>query len=156
MANEPLTVGQAAKRTGLTPRAVRLYEARGLLLPVARTEVGYRVYSEHDIQLLRFIGQSRALGLRLMEIREIINLRRNGTPPSDEVLALLERRVDDIDERVSSLRSLRRSLGEVLETVRTSVRRGEDVRLCRLVGKEDAASGVKHAARGGVPARARR
>jgi hypothetical protein len=57
-----LTVGQAARRAGLTAKAVRLYEARGLLPPAERTSSGYRCYTEHDIRLLRFIRQARDLG----------------------------------------------------------------------------------------------
>lgn len=133
MSVERLTISEAAKRSGLSPRALRLYEERGLLPSVQRTEAGYRIYTDHDVRLLRFIRQSRAMGLRLAEIREIIDLRRNGAPPTDEVLALLQRRLRDIDEKVSALQSLRRSLGEVMDVVKTNARRGEDVRLCRVL-----------------------
>jgi DNA-binding transcriptional MerR regulator len=130
---ERLTVGEAAKRTGLSPRALRLYETRGLLPAVQRTEAGYRMYTDHDLQLLRFIRRSRALGLRLVDIRQIIDLRRNGTPPSDQVLSLLHRRLRDIDERMAALQDLRRGLGEVMDIVLTSANRGEEVRLCRVL-----------------------
>jgi MerR family transcriptional regulator, copper efflux regulator len=133
MSVERLTVSEAAKRTGLSPRALRLYEARGLLPSVRRTEAGYRIYTDHDLQLLRFIRQSRAVGLRLAEIRQIIDLRRDGTPPGDEVLALLQRRLREIDEKMSALQSLRHTLGEVMDVVRTNARRGEEVRLCRVL-----------------------
>jgi DNA-binding transcriptional MerR regulator len=75
-----LTIGEAARRAGLTPKAIRLYEARGLLPPVERTEAGYRLYSEHDLRALRFIRQARAIGLGLDEIHTIMALRRAGIP----------------------------------------------------------------------------
>jgi MerR family copper efflux transcriptional regulator len=69
-----LTIGEVAKQTGLSPKAIRLYEADGLIPPPERTQAGYRTYDQHDVALLRFIGQARALDLRLEEIKEILDL----------------------------------------------------------------------------------
>lgn len=71
---ETMTVGQAATASGLSPKAVRLYEKRGLIGPVERTDSGYRTYSADDVALLTFIRRAKSLGLRLDEIRQIIDL----------------------------------------------------------------------------------
>ncbi len=55
-----LTIGQAAAAAGLTRKAVRVYEAKGLLPPTARTMTGYRLYSARDIEVLIFILSSRS------------------------------------------------------------------------------------------------
>lgn len=49
------TVGKAAQAAGLSAKAVRLYEAKGLLAEAPRTDAGYRVYTDEDIAILRFI-----------------------------------------------------------------------------------------------------
>ncbi|WP_233520346.1 MerR family transcriptional regulator [Prauserella sp. PE36] len=75
-----MTVGQVAAAAGLTRKAVRLYEYRGLLPPVPRTPACYRLYDQADVETLTFIRHARALDLSLDEIRTILTLRRDGTP----------------------------------------------------------------------------
>lgn len=65
-------IEQVAARTGLTKRTLRYYEEIGLLAPPTRTEGGYRLYSEQDIQHLELIKRLRdLLGFSLAEIREM-------------------------------------------------------------------------------------
>lgn len=54
-----LTIGPAAKAAGVTRKAVRVYEAKGLLPDPQRTAAGYRLYSDHDVARLRFIRRAR-------------------------------------------------------------------------------------------------
>jgi DNA-binding transcriptional MerR regulator len=128
-----LTIGEVARRAGLTRRAVRLYEARGLLPPVERTESGYRLYSEHDLRALRFIRQARAVGLSLQEIHTIMMLRRAGIPPSEDIVALLQARFGEIERQISELQSLRHTLADVLDAATSRAHRGEQPRLCRIL-----------------------
>ena len=136
-----LTVGQAARRAGLTAKAVRLYEARGLLPPTERTSSGYRCYTEHDIQLLRFIRQARDLGLSLAEIRTIIGLRRGETPPGREVIALLQSHLDAIDQKISNLESLRHAMTGVLHAAATHADQTDLVPVCQIIGPGASARG---------------
>jgi MerR family copper efflux transcriptional regulator len=128
-----LTVGQAATRAGLTAKAVRLYEARGLLPPSERTSSGYRCYTEHDIQLLRFIRQARDLGLSLAEIRTIIGLRRGETPPGREVITVLQAHLDAIDHKISSLQNLRQAMTGVLHAAAAHADQDDLVPLCQII-----------------------
>lgn len=104
------TVGKAAREAGLSAKAVRLYEAKGLLPEAQRTESGYRTYTDDDVTVLRFIRQAKTLGLSLGEIRDILDLRRGGTTPCQHVTALLDQRIRDIDRAITELRQLRRTL----------------------------------------------
>lgn len=133
-----LTIGEAARRAGLSAKAVRLYEARGLLPPVERTKAGYRRFTEHDLRALRFIRQARAVGLGLAEIHTIMALRRAGIPPSEDIIALLQARFGDIERELAELQSLRQALGDVLDTVISTAHRGEDARLCRILDQAPA------------------
>lgn len=133
MDDRDITVGEAARRAGVSPKAVRLYEARGILPPAERTESGYRTYSEHDVEILRFVRRARALGLRLEEIRRVIDLQRGGAQPCGTVLQLLERHLREIDRTMADLRALRKDLVRALEAAKSSVRRGEDVVVCPII-----------------------
>jgi DNA-binding transcriptional MerR regulator len=105
-----VTVGLAARRSGLTPKAVRLYEARGLLPPARRSDSGYRVYSDHDVEVLRFIRQARALSLSLEEIKEILDVRRRGACPCGTVTQLLDQHLERVNRALGDLEALRRTL----------------------------------------------
>lgn len=70
--DEYLRIEQVSARTGLTKRTLRYYEEIGLLAPPTRTEGGYRLYSQDDIQHLERIKRLKELlGFSLAEIREI-------------------------------------------------------------------------------------
>ena len=67
-------IGQASERSGVSARMLRHYEGLGLLSGVARTESGYRQYTEADIHSLRFIKRARDLGFSMAEITELLGL----------------------------------------------------------------------------------
>ncbi|KRD46324.1 MerR family transcriptional regulator [Acidovorax sp. Root275] len=62
-----MRIGELAHRTGTTPKAIRLYESRGLLGSVARAG-SYRHYGEADVARVLLIRQAQALGFRLSEL----------------------------------------------------------------------------------------
>lgn len=103
------TVGEAAEAAGVTARAIRLYEARGLILRLDRTTSGYRLLSEADVATLVFIRQARSLGLSLEATTEIIELAAEA-PPCERTRALLAERVTEIDATIADLRHLRRTI----------------------------------------------
>jgi DNA-binding transcriptional MerR regulator len=118
------TVGAAAKAVGVSAKAVRIWEAKGLLPPPARTEAGYRLFSDDDIAILRFILRARTLGLTLPEIKDVLDLHRQGTAPCDQVTVLLDQHIRDIDRAIADLQALRTSLAAALKAARIDRRRG--------------------------------
>ena len=128
-----LTIGQAAQESGLTPKAIRLYETRGLIPEPDRTQSGYRTYTAEDVAILNFIRQARAVGLKLAEIKRVLDLQQSGAQPCDTVLTLVEERVREIDERMANLRALRATLVRVRNAARDSRERGDDAVVCRLI-----------------------
>jgi DNA-binding transcriptional MerR regulator len=128
-----LTIGEVAKQTGLSPKAIRLYEAHGLISPTVRTQAGYRTYDQHDLALLRFVSQARALDLRLKEVKEILDLQQASGQPCGRVLELLDTHIRDIDHTIGALRQLRATLARARDTAKASSQRGEDAVVCRLI-----------------------
>lgn len=116
MLNDMLTVGEAAKASGLSAKAVRLYETKGLLPPAQRTTAGYRLYTDDDVAVLRFIRRAKTLGLTLAEIGDILAIRRGGTLPCHHVLTVLDQRIADIDRTITELHQLRRTLTRTRDT----------------------------------------
>jgi len=64
-------IGEVAKITGASHRAIRLYEDRGLI-PAPTRQGSYRMYSDHDLFLVHVIKQSQAIGFKLSELKELL------------------------------------------------------------------------------------
>jgi MerR family copper efflux transcriptional regulator len=112
----PVTIGRAAAAAGLSPKAVRLYEARGLLPMAARTAAGYRLYTDTDIARMRFIAAARELGLHIDQISEILATAHDGQPPCATTRAILDQRISEIDEVINRLTDLRSTLAAARNT----------------------------------------
>lgn len=140
-----MTVGAAAEAAGVSAKAVRLWESKGLLPPAERTEAGYRLFTDEDVAVLRFIRQAKALDLSLAEIKNILDLQRGGATPCSRVTELLDTHIAGIDRTLADLRQLRRTLTAVQRAARESQRRGEDAVVCRIIEKAPAAQDLVRA-----------
>ncbi|MDI3422277.1 heavy metal-responsive transcriptional regulator [Streptomyces luteolus] len=128
-----LTVGRIAARTGLSPKAVRLYEANGLIDPPERTASGYRTYTDDAVPVLGFIRQAQALGLSLKEIKDILDLQRRGEQPCALVTDLLDQHLADIEHRIADLKALRTTLKRARAQADQAVGRGDEALVCHII-----------------------
>ena len=127
------TVSQATQQAGVTRKAIRTWEDKGLLPPAERTEAGYRLFTGDDIAVLRFIRQARTLGLTLAEINDILGLQRGGAQPCGGVTQLLDAHIDQIDRTLAELRQLRRTLLGARHIADQTRRAGGDAVVCRII-----------------------
>ncbi len=109
-----LRIGEVAQRTGLTAPTIRYYESIGLLRAPARSESGYRRYSEETVDELAFIKKGQALGFSLDELGEILALSRSGRPPCTHVLTMARRHLAAVEERIRQFRRFRDQLSAEL------------------------------------------
>lgn len=114
MAEGGLFIGKVAERAKMNPRTIRYYETIGLLPAPQRGNNRYRIYSAGAVEILQFIRKAQGLGLRLSEIKELVELRRTGQQPCVHVQALAERKIADLDERLKDLAALRKNLKDLL------------------------------------------
>lgn len=104
-----LKIGEVARRFGLNVRTLRYYEDIGLLPASGRTESGYRVYGDEDVERLRFIVQAKRVGFSLDEIAEVLRLGRHGRA-CPYVRATLARHLAALDEQIAELGRVRADL----------------------------------------------
>ena len=116
-------VGELARRTGLSVRALRYYDEIGLLSPSRRTEGGHRQYTAGDVVRLQRIKSLRALGFSLREIGEYLD---GAEVPLEEVI---ESHLARLRERIE----LQRRLCDRLEQVAARLRSGEEISSERFV-----------------------
>jgi DNA-binding transcriptional MerR regulator len=75
MSSDLHQIGEVAERVGLSLRTVRYYEEQGLLFPATRTDGGFRLYAEEQIERLAVIKQMKPLGFTVQEMRELLHAR---------------------------------------------------------------------------------
>jgi DNA-binding transcriptional MerR regulator len=114
MAREGLLIGEVAARTGVSRKAVRLYEAAGILPATRRTAAGYRVFEPDTEATLAFVTRARRLGFGLGEIRNIVAIKRSGRTPCAHVREVVRRKARDLDAMLADLQALRRRLRRML------------------------------------------
>ena len=103
-------ISDLARQTGVSSAAIRYYEVLGLLPRPQRAANNYRQYTEADVERLRMISSSRSLGFSLNEIGEILQSMEAGLAPCRRVDNMIERRLNEIDQRIGDLRALRQAL----------------------------------------------
>jgi DNA-binding transcriptional MerR regulator len=67
-----MQIGEVADRTGLSLRTIRYYEEVGLVVPSARSQGGFRLYTQPDVDRLGVIKRMKPLGFQLEEMRELL------------------------------------------------------------------------------------
>ena len=105
-----LNVSGVARQAGVSPDAIRFYEREGLLPAASRSPSGYREYDDSAAHRIAFIKGAQAMGLKLAEIRELLEIQDRGACPCGHTRTLVERRISEIDAEMKRLRSLRREL----------------------------------------------
>ena len=115
-----MKIGELADATGLSAKAIRFYEAEGLIADPPRTDSGYQVYAEPDLARLAFILKAKRLGLSLVEIKGILQLHDRSEPTCVHVRSLLEEKVARIETVIQDLLGLKEEL-ESLRNKATSL-----------------------------------
>jgi len=108
-------IGELANLVCMSPRTIRYYEEIGLLNSIKRVEGGKRIYTDRDVQRLKFITRLKHLGLTLSEMNEledIYQIHRTNKKVLPRLLELLDNHVSKIDERINQLVKLK---ADVLE-----------------------------------------
>ena len=110
-----MNIGEAAKASEVSTKMIRHYESIGLIDAARRTDAGYRLYSERDVQVLQFIHRSRTLGFSLEQIRTLLALWQDKQRASKDVRAMARQHIDELDRKIADMQAMRRTL-ETLAT----------------------------------------
>jgi len=117
-----LKVGDLAKQTGKSVRALRLYEELDLLHPVARSSGGFRLYDDSALTRIRWIELLQETGLSLHQIQALLKAwqgSRYGPEAMDVVRATFQEKLAETKAAIARFQTLARELEGTLEYLRT-------------------------------------
>lgn len=110
----PVNIGVAARLSGVSAKMVRHYESMGLLPPVARTDSGYRQYTQADVHSLRFMKRCRELGFSMVDMASLVQLWHHRGRTSASVQHIAQNHLAELEARVTALQAMQRSLQELI------------------------------------------
>jgi DNA-binding transcriptional MerR regulator len=116
-----MQIGEVAERTGLSLRTIRYYEEVGLVVPSARSQGGFRLYTEPDIDRLQLIKRMKPLGFQLDEMRDLLAILDPvpGSPQLEDPAARLAEFSQTAEQACEELRTKLRVAEEFAALLRT-------------------------------------
>ncbi len=120
-------IGELAHLAEMSPRTIRYYQEIGLLRPSRRVEGGQRVFTENDLQRLKFIKRLKHLGLTLSEMHEladIYEIHKTNRRVLIRLCELLTDQVSKIDERIHNLNRLKEEILSYQEKISQKLTQG--------------------------------
>jgi DNA-binding transcriptional MerR regulator len=114
-------IGELAKRGQCSVKAVRFYEARGLLPAPPRSPAGYRLYDERHVRCLQLIRRTQRLGLSLAKIRTLVVHVGDGSRPGarlrPQLARLIRQQLTEIEAQLDQLGTLKTELESLLARI---------------------------------------
>ncbi|MFF9335621.1 MerR family transcriptional regulator [Streptomyces albogriseolus] len=119
MDDKHMQIGEVAARTELSLRTIRHYEETGLVIPSARSQGGFRLYTETDVARLMVIRRMKPLGFTLEQMRDLLDA-------TDRLDAGAGLDVEERDALLERVRTYRQAADEQVAKLRIQLARAED------------------------------
>lgn len=118
-----MQVGDLARETGKTVRAIHLYEQLELLKPAARSKGRYRLYAKDALVRIRWIGKLQELGFSLTDIKTIVkDVEQNdgaAKKAMERVRSVYEKKLEETREQIERLSKLESEIKASIEYLDT-------------------------------------
>ena len=105
-----VTIGKASILTGVSAKMIRYYEEIGVLKEASRTDAGYRLYNQAQLQQLGFIRRARNLGFSMTEIQSLLKFWLDTDRESRDVKQLALSHLQEINEKILELEQMKEVL----------------------------------------------
>jgi MerR family copper efflux transcriptional regulator len=126
-----MTVGELARRTGMSAKAIRQFEGLGLIYSAGRSEANYRLFDETAIWCVQVMSSLRSLGLTIKEIQQLAAFYLDRP---DEIGPRLAALLDRAEKRIEQRR-------EELDLIQQRIRSFRAANSAALVGRSDLTMG---------------
>lgn len=107
-------IGELAKACNVKTDTLRFYDKHGLLSPSSRSETGYRLYTEHDAERLRFILRAKSVGFTLAEITELLSIELDKANwACADVKDMVDSKLEHVNKQIEELLHFQASLKQL-------------------------------------------
>lgn len=103
-------IGAMAKHVNLSADTLRYYEKIGLMPKIARNSSGVRVYTDRDASRLKFVKRAQRMNFTLAEISQLLEMRENPQSVRNEVRAMTQQKLLQVEEHLEDLTTLRNEM----------------------------------------------
>ena len=110
-----VTIGKASILTGVSAKMIRYYEEIGVLKEASRTDAGYRLYNQAQLQQLGFIRRARNLGFSMTEIQSLLKFWLDTDRESRDVKQLALSHLQEINEKILELEQMKEVLQKLAD-----------------------------------------
>ncbi|MFL6872621.1 MAG: Zn(2+)-responsive transcriptional regulator [Candidatus Azotimanducaceae bacterium] len=111
MSEKKLRIGELAKLVQVSQDTLRFYEKHGLLAPSVRSQAGYRLYSQADLERVGFILSAKRVGFTLNEIHDLLGLEVTKDEKScEDVKRFVDEKLDNLNERIVEMQHIKKTL----------------------------------------------
>lgn len=109
-----MNIGEAARLSGLSAKMIRHYEQIQLLKSVSRNAAGYRQYDAQNIEVLKFIRQTRVLGFSMVKIEALLSLWQDPERPSRAVKQVALAHLQEVEHKLQELVAMQATLQNMI------------------------------------------
>lgn len=110
MMRRAVSIGEAARQSGVKVPTIRYYEQIGLLQSPSRTESNRRLFDDDDLHRLAFIRHARELGFEVEAIRTLLGLQDDPQQSCETADTIARARLAEVEQRIASLTALKTEL----------------------------------------------
>ena len=111
MSEKNLKIGELAKLMEVSQDTLRFYEKHGLLAPSLRSQAGYRLYSQADVERVGFILSAKRVGFTLNEIHDLLGLEVTKDDKScEDVKRFVDEKLDNLNQRIGEMQRIKKTL----------------------------------------------
>ena len=119
MSEKKLRIGELAKLVQVSQDTLRFYEKHGLLAPSVRSQAGYRLYSQADLERVGFILSAKRVGFTLNEIHDLLGLEVTKDEKScEDVKRFVDEKLDNLNQRIVEMQHIKKTLKTLSDACR--------------------------------------
>ncbi len=110
-----MNIGEVAKLSAVSSKMIRRYEEEGIIPKAGRSLAGYRMYTEKDIHILKFVKRGRELGFSIKDLKQLVSLWRNKTRSSAQVKAIATKHQAELKKKLTEVQNMLKTLDHLVK-----------------------------------------
>jgi MerR family mercuric resistance operon transcriptional regulator len=128
-------IGEVAARAKVNKETVRYYEKRKLITKPDRRRSGYRIFTQHHIDQIKFIKRAQELGFTLSEIKELLELRLDENTSCSQIRSEAQEKYRNVVEKIEDLQRIKKTLIDLIDSCSGNGPKGDCPILSALEGE---------------------